>query len=95
MTSTNIWAALTLEGRMDVIAKLHMVEIGEGGYGTIAVPKEGFSDDDTVHNAVIDWLKDHGVHVLNTRMTAARLARSLRDRRYRGEEIQYGPEPAE
>ena len=37
----------------------------EEGYETIVVTKEGFSENDWVHNMVIRWLKRHKIHVLD------------------------------
>lgn len=60
-----LWDHLAAQGHLTLLEKLHHVEQGAPGYGTIVVPKEGFSEDDSIHNAVLDWLHTHNVNVLN------------------------------
>jgi hypothetical protein len=72
-----LWDRLMEEGRDDIISKLHEVEIGTGGYGTIVVPPEGFSEDDTTHNMVLDFLQAHGTNILNPGLMITRMERAL------------------
>jgi hypothetical protein len=60
----NLWDRLIAEGNFELINKLHMVERGVGGYGTVICPTHGFSENDVTHNAVIDWLKSKKVNIL-------------------------------
>lgn len=73
----DIWMRLTEEGRYDLIKTLRRVERREDGYGTIVTPQEGWSDDDTTHNAVLQWLLDHKVNVLNVPVEIECLTRAL------------------
>jgi len=74
----DIWAVLALEGNFNLINKLHRVERKEGGFGTIAVPREGFSQNDQTHNMVMKWLREHGVNILNPVHEIANLEYALR-----------------
>lgn len=76
-----LWARLSLEGRFDVIDKLRHVKSGEGGFGSIVVPEGGFSEDDVTHNMVLDYLREHDVNIVNTRLITENLRRSLCMRR--------------
>ena len=76
----DIWIALALEGNSDLIKLLHRVENKEPGYGTVIIPKEGFSFDDDIHNAVLDWLKVKGVNVWSSENEQAGLEYSLKRR---------------
>lgn len=75
--SEPVWTRLAAEGRFQLIERLRHAELGHAGYGTIVVPKEGFSDDDTTHNAVLDWLSEHQINVMNVGLEIARLERAL------------------
>ena len=79
MADKDIWERLTLEGNHDLIAKLHYVEQGEAGFGTIVVPVEGFSEDDDTHNAVLDWLREHNVNILNPGREITILTKALKE----------------
>jgi len=59
----DIWVALAIEGNSDLIKLLHRVENNEPGFGTVIIPIIGFSFDDDIHNAVLDWLKRKGINV--------------------------------
>lgn len=74
----DIWVALTIEGNSDLIKLLHRIENKEPGYGTVIIPKHGFSFDDDIHNAVLDWLKGKGVNVWSPENETAGLEFSLR-----------------
>lgn len=75
--ATTLWDRLMEEGRLDLIARLHEVEIGTPGYGTIIVPHEGFSEDDTTHNMVLDYLEAHGTNIVNPGLMITRMERAL------------------
>lgn len=74
-----VWETLLLEGQYDLIEKLRRVERGEGGYGTIVVPAEGFSKNKKTHNLVIGWLSEKGVNILDTRKEEAELKETLKN----------------
>ena len=65
MLHSDLWVRLAIEDRHDLIKKLNRAERREEGFETIVVPKEGFSDDDSTHNMVLDWLEEHEINVLN------------------------------
>jgi hypothetical protein len=60
-----LWQALVLDGNFTLLSKLHNAEIKFSGYGTLIVPTEGFSDNNRVHNMVIDWCREHKVRLFN------------------------------
>ena len=49
-----LWQALVLDGKFHLFQKLHNAENHFAGYNTIIVPIEGFSENDNVHNMVLD-----------------------------------------
>jgi hypothetical protein len=59
------WQALVEEGNHDLISKLKRAVDGEPGFGTIVVDRKGFSENDDTHNAVLGWLKEKGINVLD------------------------------
>lgn len=75
----DIWVRLTEEGRHNLIRTLQRVERKDPGYRTIVTPKEGWSDNDSTHNAVLSWLKARDVHVLNVGKEIECLTRALHD----------------
>lgn len=75
--AVTLWDRLIDEGRHDLISKLHEVELGTKGFGTIVVTQEGFSDDDTTHNMVLEYLEQHGTNILNPGLLIARMERAL------------------
>ena len=75
---SDIWGSLVFEGNHDLIRKLHRVEKDEPGFGTIVVPREGFSSNDETHNMVIRWLKSHNVNILNPFNEEANLEYALK-----------------
>lgn len=77
MSPNQLWAQLALEGNTTLLFKLHHAENKEPGYTVIVVPKEGFSDNDDTHNAVIEWLKSHEILALNTRCEIGRMEHAL------------------
>jgi 3-dehydroquinate dehydratase len=72
-----LWDLLTSEGNHTLIEKLHKAETHTPGYSIVIVPATGFSEDDTTHNAVIDWLKDNQIPYLNVPHEIAELEHSL------------------
>lgn len=79
MDSVSLWDTLASEGNIDLINKLVRVSNREEGFGTIIVPKKGFSEEDDTHNAVLDWLKNNDVNVVNPRLSIAKLKEALRE----------------
>jgi len=73
-----LWVRLALERKFDLIHKLHRAERGEGGFGTIVVTREGFSEDDTTHNMVLRFLNKKGINIFNPGFEEACLERALR-----------------
>lgn len=76
-----LWQKLAEEGNFSLIKKLQRIENKEGGYGTVIVPKRGFSDNDETHNMVLGWLEGQNVNIVNTRIEIARLENSIRPQR--------------
>lgn len=74
-----LWRRLTEENNFELIDKLTKVEKKEVGFGTIIVPKNGFSKDDKTHNLVLEWLKERDVNVLNVDLEVFKLEKALRD----------------
>jgi len=72
-----VWDRLTAEGNHELIHKLQKVERRETGYGTIVIPKEGFSKDPETHAAVIAWLDEQKTLALNPSREVAELEISL------------------
>lgn len=72
-----LWDALVLNGKFSLLQKLHNAEINFAGYATMVVPPEGFSENDTIHNMVLDWCQDHKITVLNPGLEIERLERTL------------------
>jgi len=60
-----LWIRLALEGKHDLIARLQKAFNKVPGYETIAVHKEGFSEDDRTHNMVLKCLRHHNVNIFN------------------------------
>ena len=73
MSIQNLWGRLAGEGNLELLSRLNRIEKREAGYGTVVVPKEGFSDNDDTHNMVLDWLEARGVNVLNIGLSVARV----------------------
>lgn len=69
--------SLALDGNFELIETLRHAQNKEPGYGTIVVPKQGFSDDDDVHNLVLDWLCEQKINVLNVQNEIANLEYAL------------------
>ena len=71
------WELLAAEGNHDLIARLRRAELGEEGFGSIAVTKDGFSENDETHNAVMEWLKSKGINIINPSREIAELEKAL------------------
>jgi hypothetical protein len=71
-----LWEALVLDGNFSLIQKLHSAEINFPGYATIVVPFGGFSDNDRIHNMVLDWCKEHHIRTFNVNRHIALLEQS-------------------
>lgn len=77
--AARIHVMLALEGNFELIQKLARIERKESGYDVIVVPKEGFSENDDVHNLILDWLKLQGVCVMNVQKVIANLELALQE----------------
>lgn len=77
LCAPTLWDRLVSEGRHDLITKLRHAEIRESGFGTIVVPRKGFSDNDDTHNMVLAWLREHKINILNPGLEVTRLERAL------------------
>jgi len=72
-----LWQTLIEDGRNELVTLLQHVENREPGYGSIIVPNNGFSDSDTIHNMVLDWLHERDINVVNVAHEITCLERSL------------------
>jgi hypothetical protein len=70
-------AYLIAEGREDTIVILQEVEREDSGLGTIVYDKRGFSGNDEVHNAVLNYLRSKKILVYNPAIEAYKLYRSF------------------
>jgi hypothetical protein len=71
-----LWEALVLDGNFSLVQKLHSAEINFPGYSTIVVPINGFSDNDRIHNMVLDWCKERHIRMFNVNHQIALLEKS-------------------
>lgn len=74
----SLWDKLAGEGNYTLIDKLKHVENNDPGFGTIVVPKKGFSEKDDTHNDVLKWLKEQNINILNVGLSVARMEQALR-----------------
>jgi hypothetical protein len=74
---TDVWLDLLFENNFSLIDKLHHVENKDAGFGTVIVPEQGFSQNDIIHNKVLEWLKKKKVNVINPPLIIERLKRTL------------------
>jgi hypothetical protein len=74
---TDVWLDLLFENNFSLIDKLHHVENKDSGFGTVIVPEQGFSQNDVIHNKVLEWLKKKKVNVINPPLIIERLKRTL------------------
>lgn len=72
-----LWIALALEGKHTLIEKLNRAFNGFPGYGTIVVPREGFSENDRTHNMVIRSLRAHEVNICDIIFEVGNLEHAL------------------
>jgi len=61
--SDEIWSSLVLEQNFALLDKLQRIEKNEPGFGTIIIPKDGFSKNETLNKQIIAWLKRHKINV--------------------------------
>ena len=73
INTEKLWTRLASEGNFDLINKLHRAEQHEPGFETIVVKKEGFSDNDTTHNMVLQFLRERKINIVNPILEKARL----------------------
>jgi hypothetical protein len=81
-----LWLTLASEGRFELIEKLQRAFNGVPGFGTIIVPREGFSEVDRTHNMVLRSLKEHGVHIFDVLFEVGNLEVAASSFHVRGEE---------
>lgn len=74
----DLWKTLLEENKHDLINKLRKVEKREEGYGSIVIPKNGFSENLSTHFAVVSWLKDKGINIIDTNKIIDDLEKSLK-----------------
>lgn len=72
-----LWLALTLEGKFELIEKLQKAFNGVPGFGTIVVTREGFSESDRTHNMVLRSLREHEVNVCDVMAEVGRMEYAL------------------
>jgi len=77
-----LWTLLVTAGRHDLVNLLHDVEMGTKGFGSVVIPLKGFSEDDNIHNAVIDFLKTQPVNLVNPVRIKHELETALHGRSY-------------
>ena len=61
----NLWISLIINKQFDLITKLHRAEKHELGFCSIVVKKEGFSEDDSIHNLVLKFLQINKINIVN------------------------------
>jgi len=83
ISDEELWVTLAADGRYDLIEKLQKALNEAPGYGTLVVNKEGFSDNDRIHNMVLGWLKGHPeINVLDIVHEIGNLEEALKGRDY-------------
>jgi hypothetical protein len=78
ISTDELWAALIEEDKHDLVKILNRVENKDAGFGSIVVPKEGFSKNKDIHISVINWLKDRGVNIIDVKNEESDLEKSLK-----------------
>lgn len=78
ITTEQLWATLIEDGKHSLVKVLNHVENKVPGYGSIVVPKTGFSNNLNIHNEVITWLNDRGVNIINVENEIFGLEQSLK-----------------
>lgn len=79
--SSSLWEALLIEGNHALIKKLRYIEKEEGGFGTIVVPKKGFSPNPEINQKVLKWLKTKNVNILDVNKEVNDLKNSLKTKK--------------
>jgi hypothetical protein len=77
ISTENLWQTLIEDGNYSLVKILQRVENNEFGYGSIVVPKGGFSEKESVHNMVLDWLRERNVNVIDVENEISCLEKSL------------------
>ena len=65
-------------GKNRLANTLEHIENKDGGYGSIVVPKDGFTNREDVNDRIMSWLKTKGVNIVNVQSEIAALESSLR-----------------
>ena len=73
----DLWDHLTADGKLDLVSRLQRIQNHEDCFEWLVVPKEGFSEDDTTHNAVIDWAHLNNIRLINMTKEITELELSL------------------
>jgi len=73
-----LYNTLSEEGNLKLINLLKKVDSKEPGYGTVIVPKGGFSLNTKTHAMVICWLKDRNINIVDVDKEISDLENSLR-----------------
>ena len=78
ISTDNLYSILTEESKISLISILKKVDSKEHGYGSIVVPKGGFSYNPETHKMVINWLKERFVNIVDVDREILGLEDSLR-----------------
>jgi hypothetical protein len=78
ITTGQLWDILIKDKKYDLIKVLKHVENKEPGYGSVVVPKYGFSSNRKIHNLVLLWLKERDINIVDVDNTIAYLEDSLK-----------------
>lgn len=76
---TDLWSLLLLEENHKLIKKLRHIEKKEIGWGTIVMPKEGFSKNKKTHKEVLKWLKKRKINILDVKKEIKELNEALKN----------------
>jgi hypothetical protein len=71
------YAYLLLERRDDTISKLFEVENNTPGFSVIIIKNEGFSNNNEVHNLVVDYFKKKNVELISISAETKKLMSSF------------------
>jgi hypothetical protein len=77
ISSEQLWQLLIEDGKHDLVKILQHVENKDPGYGSIVVNQGGFSEKDSIHNMVLDWLRERNVNIINVAQNISELEDSL------------------
>lgn len=78
ITTRQIWDILIGDKKYDLIKVLKHVENKEPGYGSVVVPKNGFSSNKKIHCLVLSWLKERNINIVDVDNEIACLKDSLK-----------------